>query len=47
MKRQFFVLARWRGGLKNVLETAILRGNGETVSAISPDNDDQDLRFGV
>jgi hypothetical protein len=50
MKHQPFVSARWRisiGGLKNVLETAILQGNGETACVISPDSGGQDLRFGV
>ena len=51
MKRQFFVSARLahsaRAALKNMDEPIILRRNGETAFAISPDNADQGLRFGV
>jgi hypothetical protein len=37
----------WCGGLKNVLEHQILQRNGETACAISPDNAEQGLKFGV
>jgi hypothetical protein len=51
MKRQFFVSARLahsaRAALKNMDEPIILRRNGETAFAISPDVVDQGLRFGA
>jgi hypothetical protein len=50
MKRQFFVSARAahsRSALKNLDEPSTLRRNGETAFAISPDNADQDLKFGI
>ena len=36
-----------RGALKNMDEPTTLRRNGETAFAISPDNADQGLRFGM
>ena len=48
MKRQFFVSARLahsaRAALKNMDEPIILRRNGETAFAISPDHVDQGLK---